>query len=132
VTVTTRLRDAREVTVDWLDAPEDHTLLGWEAWSWERRQKADQPETGGPVEGVRAIKHARMRAWTRLEGVTLMETARPIAVGTAVMVRNRFNGEWGPDFEIAAGDGSSYLLKRRRDGTVLPLAFDASDVQLSR
>jgi hypothetical protein len=47
------------------------------------------------------------------------------------MVRSRFNGEWGPDFEIAGIDGSGYLMRRRRDGAVLPVVVDATDVQLS-
>ena len=60
-----------------------------------------------------------------------MEISRPIAVGTAVKVRNRFNGEWGPDFEIAGVDRFGYVIRRRRDGAVLPLVVDAADVQMS-
>jgi hypothetical protein len=56
-----------------------------------------------------------------------------IELGAAVEVRARFDGRWCPGFEVAdrIDDDSAavaYRLRRRSDGTILPVPFAARDV----
>jgi hypothetical protein len=48
-----------------------------------------------------------------------------------IEVRNRFDGTWSPGFRIAHVEADSVILRRARDGSLLPCAFDASDVRLA-
>jgi hypothetical protein len=47
--------------------------------------------------------------------------------GTRVEVRSRFDDRWSRGFEVAEvvdeGEGARYRLKRRSDGSVLPVLF---------
>jgi len=61
-----------------------------------------------------------------------------LSPGTEVEVRTRFQGRWASGFEVDAvhGDGSDhddrYVVRRRSDGVVLPVAFQATEVRPRR
>jgi hypothetical protein len=56
--------------------------------------------------------------------------------GTRIEVRARFDRAWARGFEVAeelpAGDTSRYRVRRRSDGSILPVLFDADDVRHER
>jgi hypothetical protein len=57
----------------------------------------------------------------------------PIAVGTSVSVRTRFDGRWSAGFEVADlldtdSDYIKYQLRRSTDGAILPVLFPDVDV----
>ena len=58
--------------------------------------------------------------------ITRCESLNP---GTEVEVRNRFDGEWGVGFEIAAVDDHSVRVRRSRDGFILPAEFSWSEIR---
>jgi hypothetical protein len=57
-----------------------------------------------------------------------MET--PIAVGTRVEVRNRFEAAFCPGFEVSRIDGG-YLVKRISDGVELPATFSYEEIRIA-
>ena len=57
---------------------------------------------------------------------------RPLAPGTKVEVRRRYDDRWARGFEVAALDGDGYLVRRRSDGTVLPTPFSRADLRRER
>jgi hypothetical protein len=57
---------------------------------------------------------------------------RPLAPGTKVEVRRRYDNRWSRGFEVAAVDGDGYLVRRRSDGTVIPAPFSRSDLRRER
>jgi hypothetical protein len=65
-------------------------------------------------------------------GASTATDPEPIPVGTRVEVRSRFIGTWSRGFEIADNRESGYWIKRLSDGSVLPDAFDPSDVRPER
>lgn len=56
--------------------------------------------------------------------------------GTRVEVRSRFEARWTRGFEIAAYDESVdppvYRVRRRSDGSILPVGFGPEDVREER
>lgn len=56
-----------------------------------------------------------------------------LGVGTAVAVRSSYRERWSPGFEVAAvradDDGLLFDLRRRSDGSTLPVAFRAADLR---
>jgi hypothetical protein len=46
-----------------------------------------------------------------------------------VEVRSHFDGRWVGGFEIADVNDDRYLLRRRSDGAMLPVAFPAHEVR---
>lgn len=54
-----------------------------------------------------------------------------IEMGASVEVRRRFDRAWATGFEIADASNDGYRLRRRSDGSVLPVAFPAADVRRS-
>ena len=46
-----------------------------------------------------------------------------------VEVRSRFDGRWVSGFEIADVSDDRYLLRRRSDGAMLPVAFPAHEIR---
>jgi len=56
--------------------------------------------------------------------------------GTRVEVRSRFEARWTRGFEIAAFDESTdppvYRVRRRSDGSILPVGFVPDDVREER
>ncbi len=57
--------------------------------------------------------------------------------GTRVEVRNRFDASWTRGFEIAAvepsnGDGPRYTVRRRSDGSILPVPFTEEELREER
>lgn len=57
---------------------------------------------------------------------------RPLAVGTRVEVRRRYDQRWTRGFEVAGVDGEGYQVKRLSDGTVLPITFARGDLRRER
>lgn len=54
----------------------------------------------------------------------------PLGPGTAVDVRNRFDGRWARGFEIVAHDRLGYRVRRLSDGRELPSVFEPNDIRL--
>ncbi len=58
--------------------------------------------------------------------------------GTRVEVRNRFDSSWTRGFEIAEaepetnGGAKRYRVRRRSDGSILPVAFSEDDLREER
>jgi hypothetical protein len=56
--------------------------------------------------------------------------------GTRVEVRSRFEARWSRGFEIAACEDSSdkpvYKVRRRSDGSILPVLFNEDDLREER
>ena len=56
--------------------------------------------------------------------------------GTRVEVRSRFEAAWSRGFEVAEtvqeGIGSRYKVRRRSDGSILPVLFDEDDLREER
>ena len=46
-----------------------------------------------------------------------------------VEVRSHFDGRWVSGFEIAGVRDDRYLLRRRSDGTTLPVEFPAHEIR---
>jgi len=49
--------------------------------------------------------------------------------GTAVLVRNRFDGAWVGGFELTDVREQQYEVRRRSDRVVLPARFDESELR---
>jgi hypothetical protein len=49
-----------------------------------------------------------------------------------VEVRSHFDGRWVSGFEIAGVREDRYLLRRRSDGTTLPVEFAAHEIRSRR
>ena len=55
--------------------------------------------------------------------------------GTRVEVRSRFDRAWARGFEVAEqikGAAEGYRIRRRSDGSVLPVVFSPDDVREER
>ena len=58
-----------------------------------------------------------------------------MGVGTRVEVRNRFDARWSRGFEIVevvtpnGAPPTRYRVRRRSDGSVLPVEFDEDDLR---
>ena len=61
---------------------------------------------------------------------------RRVKPGTRIEVRARFDQAWARGFEVAeevpAGDGWQYRVRRRSDGSVLPVLFGGHEVREER
>ena len=57
---------------------------------------------------------------------------RPLAPGTRVEVRRRYDDRWARGFEVASADGDGYLLRRLSDGSILPTPFPRTDLRHER
>ncbi len=60
-------------------------------------------------------------------------TIRPVRLGTRVEVRSRFEDRWARGFEVCETVDEHgrlrYRLRRRSDGSVLPVLFADDDVR---
>lgn len=60
----------------------------------------------------------------------------PVRPGTKVEVRSRFESHWSRGFEVASRDDSNdppvYKLRRRSDGSILPVVFAEDDLREER
>ena len=56
----------------------------------------------------------------------------PLAPGTAVDVRNRYQGTWVRGFEVAEFTEDGYRIRRLSDGSVLSELFSRDDVRRQR
>ena len=56
----------------------------------------------------------------------------PLAPGTKVDVRNRYQGTWVRGFEVAEVTDDGYRIRRLSDGSVLPELFSRDDVRRER
>jgi hypothetical protein len=60
-----------------------------------------------------------------------------LSPGIEVEVRTRYQGQWASGFEVDAvhsdrtGRSDRYVVRRRSDGAVLPVAFKAGEVRAS-
>jgi hypothetical protein len=60
-------------------------------------------------------------------------TARsPLAPGTQVDLRNRYQGTWTRGFEVAEATEEGYRIRRLSDGVVLSELFSRDDVRRQR
>ncbi len=50
-------------------------------------------------------------------------------IGQRVEVHTHYDGTWSSGFEIAAVVDDGYLLRRRSDGCLLPVAMSESEVR---
>lgn len=61
---------------------------------------------------------------------------RQVDPGTHVEVRSRFDRAWARGFEVAeqveAGEGWRYRVRRRSDGSVLPILFEGDELREER
>ena len=64
-----------------------------------------------------------------MSGQTEHLSVEPLAIGTPVEVRNRFDGSWSAGFEVDGISGGAYWLRRLSDGTLLPSVFLNDDVR---
>jgi hypothetical protein len=72
--------------------------------------------------------------------MTIFGNDRPghLSPGTEVEVRTRYQGRWVPGFEVDAvhsdprESNDRYVLRRRSDGAVLPVAFNQTEVRPRR
>lgn len=55
-----------------------------------------------------------------------------LEAGTAVEVHTGFDRSWSSGFDVAEATDIGYRLRRRSDGTVLPVVFPFSDVRRER
>ncbi|MHB8680709.1 MAG: hypothetical protein ACYDA2_01240 [Acidimicrobiales bacterium] len=53
----------------------------------------------------------------------------PAAVGTPVLVRNRYLGAWSRGFQVAEHVPGGYRIRRLSDGSVFPDVFSVEDVK---
>jgi hypothetical protein len=58
-------------------------------------------------------------------------TVRSVDIGSYVDVRTRYLGAWADGFEVAMHLDEGCLIRRVSDGSVLPDAFDWSDIRPS-
>jgi hypothetical protein len=60
-------------------------------------------------------------------------TMRPVRPGTRVEVRSRFEAAWARGFEVVErvneAAQSRYKVRRRSDGSILPVLFDEEDLR---
>jgi hypothetical protein len=56
----------------------------------------------------------------------------PLEAGTAVEVRNHFDGRWGRGFEVIAATDAGYRILRRSDQSELPGYFARDEVRRQR
>jgi hypothetical protein len=56
----------------------------------------------------------------------------PLAPGTKVDVRNRYQGTWVRGFEVAEATPDGYRIRRLSDGSVLGDLFSRDDVRRER
>ena len=56
----------------------------------------------------------------------------PLAPGTAVDVRNRYQGTWVRGFEVAEFTDGGYRIRRLSDGSILGDLFSRDDVRRER
>lgn len=68
---------------------------------------------------------------TSREPVT-SDSDAPLTPGTAVEVRNHFDGRWARGFEISAAADGGYLVRRVSDGRELPTVFTTDEIRLHR
>jgi hypothetical protein len=59
-------------------------------------------------------------------------TRSPLAPGTKVDVRNRYQGTWVRGFEVAEAVDGGYRIRRLSDGSVLGELFSRDDVRRER
>jgi hypothetical protein len=56
----------------------------------------------------------------------------PLAPGTKVDVRNRYQGTWVRGFEVAEATPDGYRIRRLSDGSILGDLFSREDVRRER
>jgi hypothetical protein len=59
-------------------------------------------------------------------------TRTPLAPGTQVDVRNRYQGTWTRGFEVAEITPEGYRIRRLSDGSILGELFSRDDVRRQR
>jgi len=64
--------------------------------------------------------------------MTSMGDGTRLESGAFVEVRNRFDGSWCPGFQVERTVADGYLVRRCRDGAVLPRSFAVGSVRAPR
>ena len=67
----------------------------------------------------------------------MRRTMKRVRPGTRVEVRSRFEERWSRGFEIAEraddnGNPPRYMVRRRSDGSILPVSFTEDDLREER
>jgi hypothetical protein len=59
---------------------------------------------------------------------------RRVEAGTRVEVRSRFDATWARGFEVVepTQDDQGYVIRRRSDGSILPVVFAREEVRVER
>ena len=66
------------------------------------------------------------------EGALNPNARSPLAPGTQVDVRNRYQGTWVRGFEVAECTDEGYKIRRLSDGSILGELFSRDDVRRQR
>ena len=102
----------------------------------ERRAKGRRNASAGPSRrGASAVTLEPMAvlASPRAAGEPVTaDSEHPLAPGTAVEVRNHFDGRWARGFEISARPTAGYLVRRCPTGASCPPCSTADEVRLHR
>jgi hypothetical protein len=56
----------------------------------------------------------------------------PLELGAVVEVRNHFDGAWCPGFQVERALEDGYVVRRCRDGALIPGSFAAAAVRAPR
>jgi hypothetical protein len=74
-------------------------------------------------------RRSRIIEPTRSTNQSPAATVRSVEIGCFVDVRTRYLGAWTDGFEVAMHLDEGCLIRRVSDGSVLPDAFDWSDIR---
>jgi len=87
-----------------------------------------RPTTGPPAGAPRRLEDVTDEGGDTTEA----HVRSPLAPGTKVDVRNRYQGTWVRGFEIAEVTEEGYRIRRLSDGTILVDLFPRDDVRRER
>jgi hypothetical protein len=89
--------------------------------------------TGVPVTPSPARRQPQYDRGVSTGGAAPDQNARsPLAPGTRVDVRNRYQGTWTRGFEVAEFTEGGYRIRRLSDGSILGELFSRDDVRRQR
>ena len=56
-------------------------------------------------------------------------SARDLAPGAEIEIRTHYRASWARGFEVASVAGDRVAVRRRSDGSLLPVAIDRDDIR---